>query len=140
MYFILYNPYGCHYQLHKEVIMCFCNVIILPYRQLFEASYIKFWCWLLCSLWYMFHLEPMSSSSNGTFSFCKSKVVEGEDLSFRIIGCVCNLAIKKRKVLSGYLCSSIGNYYILKKLIWWELEYAWSMFSWIHCWFSSSGY
>lgn len=45
----------------------------------------------------MFHLEPMSSSSNGTFSFCKSKVVEGEDLSFRIIGCVRNLAIKKKK-------------------------------------------
>ena len=43
----------------------------------------------------MFPLEPMSSSSNGTFSFCKSEVVEGEDMSFRTIGCVCNLAIKK---------------------------------------------
>lgn len=42
MYFILDNPYGCHYQLQKEVIVCFYNVIILPYRQLFEASYIKF--------------------------------------------------------------------------------------------------
>ena len=32
--------YGCHYQLQKEVIMCFCKVKTLPYQNLFEASHI----------------------------------------------------------------------------------------------------
>ena len=40
--FILHNLYGCHYELQKEVIMCFCNVMFLPYQQHFGAFHIKF--------------------------------------------------------------------------------------------------
>jgi hypothetical protein len=39
---------------------------------------------------------PMSSSSNGTYSPCKS-MVEGEVMVSRAIGCMCNLPIIKEK-------------------------------------------